>query len=215
MTIADRPLPPPPDLDNPPVGLRMSEEEFVAWYTFEGQAEWVDGEVVFMSPVSRPHDRTQWWVRNLLQFFVEDRKLGEVLGPEFTTRLTYGGRKVSRREPDILFVATAHIERLKAKLLEGPPDLAVEIVSPESVTRDHREKYLEYESAGVGEYWIIDPASEIIEAYTRAGEHFEPIPRAIDQIASRVLPGWYIRPSWLWHQPRTDVRAALAELGIK
>lgn len=216
MTVTDRPLPPPPDFDQPlPVGLRMTEEEFVAWYTFEGQAEWVDGEVIFMSPVSRPHDQTQWWIRNLLQFYVDEKKLGEVLGPQFVTRLTFQGKRISRREPDILFVPNARLDQLKRNHLEGPPDFAVEVVSPESQNRDHRQKYLEYESAGVGEYWIVDPFSQSIEAYARQQDHFESIPRAVDQIASRVLPGWYLRPSWLWQQPRIDVRVALAELGIK
>ena len=39
----------------------------------------------------------------------------------------------------------------------GAADLCVEVVSPESVTRDCREKLTEYEQAGVREYWLIDP----------------------------------------------------------
>src|SRR5437016_6097310 len=110
MTVSERLLPPPPDFDKPlPTGLRMTEEEFVAWYTFEGQAEWVDGEVIFLSPVARPHDRLQWWIRSLLQFYVENKKRGEVFGPQFVTRITHSGRKVSRREPDILFVSVARL----------------------------------------------------------------------------------------------------------
>jgi Uma2 family endonuclease len=218
MTIADQKLPPPPDFEKSlPKGLRMSEEEFIAWYTFEGQAEWVDGEVVIMSPVSLAHEHIQWWVKNLLKFYCDDKRLGMVMGPQFVMRLKFSAqrKKVSRREPDILFVAEARKDLVKPNHLDGPPDLAVEIISPESQNRDRRQKYLEYESAGVAEYWIIDPLSETVDAFAREGESFVEIPERQEKITSRVVPGWYLRPAWLWQQPRLDVRVALAELGIK
>ena len=43
-----------------------------------------------------------------------------------------------------------------AKVIEGAPDLIMEIVSPRSADRDRREKFTDYEAAGVREYWIID-----------------------------------------------------------
>lgn len=42
----------------------------------------------------------------------------------------------------------------------------MEIVSPDSVARDWREKYFEYQRAGVREYWVLDPLVPTIEAYT-------------------------------------------------
>ncbi len=42
-------------------------------------------------------------------------------------------------------------------LLEACADICIEIVSPESVTRDYGDKFVEYEKAGVQEYGIIDP----------------------------------------------------------
>src|SRR2546421_2290580 len=132
MTLVDRRLPPHPDFDKPlPVGLRMSEEDFIAWYTFEGKAEWVDGEVILMAPISDVHDDLQWWIRSLLQLYVMEKKLGVVRGPQFVTRLISHGKKVSRREPDIFVVLNSHRDLLRRNHLEGPPDLAVEIISPD------------------------------------------------------------------------------------
>lgn len=216
MTIAARHLPSPPDFEKPlPVGLRMTEEEFVAWYTFEGKAEWVDGEVVLMSPVSREHDGLQWWLRDLLGHYVEEKHLGEVLGPQFVTRLKIGRRRISRREPDVLFVAAERARLIGRNHLEGAPDLAIEIISPESQSRDRRQQYLEYEAAGVREYWIVDPLSREIEAYARRAEKFKLIQPAKGKLASTVVKGWYLRPEWLWSEPRKRVLAALAELGVK
>jgi len=39
--------------------LRMTEEEFEAWADEDTRAEWVDGEVILMSPTSLLHNRLQ------------------------------------------------------------------------------------------------------------------------------------------------------------
>ena len=41
--------------------------------------------------------------------------------------------------------------------LRGAPDLAVEIVSPQSRRYDSETKRADYERFGVLEYWLIDP----------------------------------------------------------
>src|SRR4030095_7048740 len=133
-----------------------TEEEFVVGCAQDTPAEWVDGLVVFKEPISREHDTLQWWLRNLLQFYVEARDLGVVVGPQFVTRLITP-RTRSRREPDVMFIAKERLASLGANHLEGPPDLALEVVSPESETRDRRDKFREYRAAGVREYWIVDP----------------------------------------------------------
>jgi len=88
----------------------------------------------------------------------------------------------------------------------------IEVVSPESQSRDRREKYLEYEAAGIPEYWIADPLSRMLEAYTLLDGRYTPIPEREGRIASLVVPGWYMRPAWLWGEPRTSVLDGLAEL---
>lgn len=69
------------------------------------------------------------------------------------------------REPDLLFIAKEHLDRLTEAYLDGPADLVVGIVSPESGPRDRGEKYYEYEAAGVREYWLIDPDRQQAEFY--------------------------------------------------
>ncbi len=71
------------------------------------------------------------------------------------------------REPDILHLREENFGRLRENYLDGPADLAVEIVSPESVRRDRIAKFTEYEAGGVGEYWIINPADRTAEFYVR------------------------------------------------
>jgi Uma2 family endonuclease len=207
-----------PDVDDLPVGklrpsLRMTEEEFVAWATDEVRAEWVDGEVILMPPVSLMHARQTLWLSKLLSEFVERRRLGEVLGPEFMIRL--GGQR-RRRVPDLLFVSTERQGQLRPNHLEGAPDLSLEIVSPDSQSRDRREKYLEYEKAGVREYWIVDPLSQTVEAYTLGpNQAYSLIPETDGQIPSILLPGFYLKPAWLWQEKLPDAIEILRGMGIE
>ena len=47
----------------------------------------------------------------------------------------------------------------------GVPVLAVEILSPSTASRDRGRKRLIYQRLGVGEYWIVDPDSRLIECW--------------------------------------------------
>src|SRR2546428_10716422 len=188
---------------------RMTEEEFVTWCDEDTNAEWVDGLVILKEPVSGEHDQIAWWLRSLLQHYVEHGGLGLVRGPQFCVRLA---RRPSRREPDVLFVAAARRDLVRPNHVEGPPDIVFEVVSPESQSRDRREKYFEYEAAGVAEYWIADPLSRTLEAYTLLDGRYSPIPEREGRIVSTVVPGWDVRPAWLLGEPRTSVLDALAEL---
>ncbi|MEZ5301901.1 MAG: Uma2 family endonuclease [Verrucomicrobiales bacterium] len=69
------------------------------------------------------------------------------------------------REPDIIFVASENLGRIKNAFLDGPADLAVEVISPESQGRDRGDKFYEYQAGGVREYWIIDPERQVAEFY--------------------------------------------------
>lgn len=61
------------------------------------------------------------------------------------------------REPDVQVILDNYPGEFTEIGMIGPADICIEIVSPESVTRDRGEKFSEYEQAGVTEYWIIDP----------------------------------------------------------
>ncbi|MDW8290080.1 MAG: Uma2 family endonuclease, partial [Armatimonadota bacterium] len=75
------------------------------------------------------------------------------------------GADLPGRSPDILFVSQQNLHRLKPTYLDGPADLVVEIISPESEERDRTQKFSEYERGGVREYWLIDPEKRLAEFY--------------------------------------------------
>lgn len=105
---------------------RMSEEEFVSWAMAEEvRAEWVNGEVILMSPVTLKHVQICNWQVQVLGIFIRVKKLGDLLGPEYMVCLQHSG--LSRRVPDLLFVSQANIHNLKKNHLEGPPDFAIRV----------------------------------------------------------------------------------------
>lgn len=137
--------------------------------------------------------------------------MGSIHGPEFQVRLRAGVRRV----PDLLFINKEHRDILQDAHVEGAPDLAIEIVSPDSEERDWREKYWEYQEAGVKEYWVIDPYSKTMAMYQlgeeeryRRAELKEGIYR------SEVVSGFWLRPEWLWQKPLPNVLEIARELGI-
>src|SRR5690554_1361535 len=135
---------------DPPDEARIPYADFLAWADEDVPAEWVDGEVVRMSPASRRHQHIAGFLTRLIGTYVEERQLGVVLSAPFQMKLENG------REPDLLFVRNEHLDRLRETFLDGPADLAVEVVSPESVGRDRGEKLYEYARGGVPEYWVVD-----------------------------------------------------------
>src|SRR5690242_2433474 len=107
----------------------LTYEEFLDWSDDKTFAEWVDGEVVLMSPVSLPHNDIAFFLGRILAEFSELRGSGRVLTAPFQMRL----RNVQRgREPDVMFVTKDHLSHLTKTHLDGAADLAIEVVSPES-----------------------------------------------------------------------------------
>jgi len=141
--------------------------------------------------------------------FVEARDLGIMLAAPFQMKLERSGR-----EPDLLFIASGHLDRLRATYLEGPADLVVEIVSPENVGRDRGEKFYEYERAGVKEFWLIDPLRQWAEFYNLDEQgYYRPTFTGNNGVFhSQVMPGFWLRVEWLWQPPR--VVDVLRQLGV-
>jgi len=174
----------------PPTSAVMTEEEFEAWCDEDVKAEYVDGEVIVHSPVSTRHSDAVWFIGYLLKTIVQQHDLGRVLGPEVQVRLRPGLRRV----PDLLFVAKARADMIQPTLIEGAPDLIVEIVSPDSVERDWREKYLEYQTAGVGEYWVVDLEYQRMAVYWLDEQgHYQAASVEEGVYRSQVLPGFWLQ----------------------
>lgn len=130
-----------------------------------GPCELVDGRIVPMSPTGGEHARIEVRISQVLQTFVQSRRLGQVLGGEVGIFTARGPDTV--RGADVAFISTERYERLGSKLgfLDVAPELVVEILSPRDSASELTQKLREYFTAGVLLVWVVDPSARAVLAY--------------------------------------------------
>jgi Uma2 family endonuclease len=188
---------------------RMTYEQFLDWLDEETHAEWVDGEVVFMAPIHDDHSLVNGFLLSVVREFVHLKKLGKVFFEPFQMKT---GPELPGRSPDLIFVSKRNLKRLHPTYLEGPADLAVEIISPGSRSLDRGDKFEEYEAGGVREYWIIDPKRKEADFFELGRDgRYRKMPLVDGVFRSRVLKGFWLREKWLWQSPQPTVSDVLRE----
>jgi Uma2 family endonuclease len=135
----------------------MTEAQFLRRSDDQTRAEWSRGKVELLPPVNTQHVCICGWLGTLMRLFAEAHELGEIFMSRSMIRLA---TTRSLRLPDLHFVRKTRSRIIGEDLTVGPPDLIVEIVSPDTMALDWRRKYLEYQEARVKEYWVIDPIHE-------------------------------------------------------
>ena len=120
--------------------------------------ELLDGELKMAAAPNMKHQSVQSNTDWHVQRFVRDRDLGRVFNAPTDVVLS----EHDTVQPDLVFVSREREHIITAANIQGAPDLVVEILSPSTASRDWREKLDLYERHGVGEYWLVDPVSEIV-----------------------------------------------------
>ena len=126
------------------------------------RAELIDGKIYYMAPPNTNHQR-------LVHFF--DREIGnyiqskhgecEVFPAPFAVFLNENDTNYV--EPDISVICDKN--KISDQGCHGAPDWIIEIVSPSSKQMDYYKKLFKYRTAGVREYWVVDPEKELVTIY--------------------------------------------------
>ena len=121
-----------------------------------------------------------------LYLFVLQHNLGQVRVAPLPVRLWPG--KV--REPDIIFMAAEHADRIGKYW--GLPDLVVEIISEDDPKRDRVVKVEEYASAGIPEYWLVDPEAKTVDVLRLSEDVYQTAAHLAekDALTSATFPGF-------------------------
>jgi Uma2 family endonuclease len=131
--------------------------------------ELVEGRVVVMSPAGARHAGMVANVTRLLSDFVRARRLGFVLAGDAGFILRR--RPDTVRAPDVAFIRRARLPKgLPAAFIDGAPDLAVEVKSPDDRWPAIAKKAREFIAAGSVAVWALDPAKVTARVYTSRGE---------------------------------------------
>jgi Uma2 family endonuclease len=180
----------------------ISADEYMARYAHDFY-EWVKGELQKLPPISMKHDALTGYFSRLLQAYLSLNVIGQIRHAPFVMRLDATD---SRREPDLQVILDSNPGDLSDTAMIGPAGICIEVVSEESVARDHGEKFAEYEKAGVQEYWIVDPLRDTCR-FNRLNEAGVYIPVQVEQDGSYetpLLPGFRLNVAILWREQLPD-----------
>lgn len=169
----------------------MSAAEFEARFAnSETRAELLRSEVITMSPTTALHGILTIRVSLPVAQFVEERRLGVVLGAETGFVIQHADGTESVLAPDMAYIAA---ERIPDALPEGfwriPPDLVVEIRSRSESQREVAQKTAMWLEAGVRLVWNVDPYRQLVSVHRADGTE-QPL-RIDDTLSGEdVLPGF-------------------------
>lgn len=193
-------------------GDEMSFEEYLTRFnSVEGVfTEWVGGKVE-VSAVSNNTLHQEWIgiLYMLFRLFLEQRSLGRVILAGLP--MSFGDLKTAR-QPDLLIVLNEHLDRIQPTYLDGAADAVVEVISPESDARDRGAKFVQYESAGIKEYYLFDPIREEADLFRlgESGRYHRTELDAQGRFVSTVLPGFSFDPKILWRDQLPDTMEIIA-----
>ena len=137
---------------------KLKEKEY---YTYSDYCTWddserwelIDGVAYAMAPPSIPHQGISVELSRQLSNFLQDKPCRVYTTPG--VRLNADAADDTVLIPDIVVVCDK--SKIGENAINGAPDLVVEILSPSTKRFDVLEKFLQYQKAGVLEYWVIDP----------------------------------------------------------
>ena len=184
-------------------------DEFCALVREDQKADLINGVIYMASPENTDANDLVGWLYWLMSAIVEELDLGRVFFERVAFRLT----DLDAPEPDIAVVRKKNLHRVKRGRIDGPADAAFEIVSPESVERDYHDKRALYEKHRVREYWIVDEELRKATVFRLDSKgKYREIKRRNGVLHSVALPGFWLRPDWLWQSPRPKKMTILRKI---
>lgn len=175
----------------------LTEEDYFRLAPENRICEFKGGVVTVHSPAVPRHQKVVGFCYRLVKDFAEDHDLGEVFTGPATLRLEPG----LDREPDVFFVARAHLDRVTPRRIEGAADFIIEVVSEGSRDLDLAIKVEEYEAHGVPAYWAVDLDREVVVAHVLHGRRYRRKDHARGAVKVPSLHGFWVDPSWLFADP--------------
>ncbi len=164
---------------------RSTYEDYLGFPADGKRYEIVDGEVYVTPAPNTRHQDIVGWVFVRLHEHVARHGGGRVFVAPYDVVLS----ETDVVQPDVLFVAEADAHRITAANLQGPPTLAVEVLS--DPRHDLVRKRRLYAAFGVKEYWVVNVDGERVEVHRLQGGRY-PTPTLLEggaTLTTELLPG--------------------------
>ncbi len=192
------------------VAENVSFAEFMDKYAADF-CEWVAGVVTKKPIVTYHHNDLNFYLRSLMEVYLELRPIGQTLSQPFVMHLcTY---PPVCREPDTMLILGSNPHTLHNTFMDGPADIVLEVVSEGSVVIDYGQKFCEYEQGGVPEYWIVDGLRKESRFYRldATGRYQRQSEDENGNYMTPALPGLQIHVPTLW-QPNLPGPGATSKM---
>lgn len=157
----------------------------------DGQrAELIDGRFYMMAPPKRMHQK----ILNRLNYEICSYINGkggscEVYPAPFAVFLNKDNHNYV--EPDLSVICDR--DKLTDEGCDGAPDWVIEIISPSTEHMDYGIKLFKYRSAGVREYWIVNPFKKTVNVYDFEKGDYTGLYAFQEEIHSCIFPDFLIR----------------------
>ena len=169
-----------------PVQGKWTEEDYFRLPETNKIIELSEGRIIITPSPTTQHQKILSKLFLLIGNHVLSNNLGEIVVSPMDVRLWPG----TIRQPDIVYMSNEHRDRISEQYW-GIPDLVIEILSESTATEDRTSKFIEYEKAGITEYWLVDTAKKTIEVFVLDQGSYKLLGKwgAGEVVQSKVLAG--------------------------
>lgn len=170
-------------------GEQEKRMEFYKKINEDDKAEFINGEIIYHTPVKKAHNDISLFLVNLIYNFVQVHNLGFVGYEKILISLTRNDY-----EPDICFFRKEKSKHFKARQVQFPaPDFIAEVLFPGTEHIDRGIKFEDYAAHGVSEYWIVNSDRKTIEQYILKDDNYELLVKSGSGIIKcSAIPGFEI-----------------------
>jgi len=174
----------------------LTYKEYEALPTDGRRYEIHEGE---LSVTPAPSPQHQLIIRNLFRLLdshVQSKRIGEVLFAPLDVILS----DTSIVQPDIVFLDTTRLSAISRRGVEGPPTLAIEVLSPATTLTDRSTKHQLYARHGVPYFWLVDPEGRSVEAFVLGPQGYSLALRSSgsEPVSPPPFPDLNLIPATLW-----------------
>ncbi|MFN0057014.1 MAG: Uma2 family endonuclease [Planctomycetota bacterium] len=180
---------------------RLSYDEFMRLPDDGQRHELIDGEhFVSAAPATRHQYISARVFFQLFEQIVQTSR-GEVFAAP--TDLQFSKSTVV--QPDVVVLLAERESILNAHRIEGAPNLVIEILSNSTSHVDRTHKRRAYARHGVPEYWIVDPAAEVVEQHVLSTGRYQLVGTHHDTIVCATIPNVVLNLADVWPPPNHPV----------